>query len=242
MQEAAEALALGLLRVGEGPGQVLDLAPPFRELLVAGPELQLVDHNGGHVLQRLEVHGPGVSGLGVDHAEGADHVSPGGNERRPRVEANPGRPCYHRVVAKPGVLGRILHNKHLFVVNVVLAEGHLAGRLTAVEPLARLEPETILAQQGYQRDRHVEPPGGQANDALELLLRGRIQDVVPPQCCEAIGLLGGGGVGRLPLERRRVRHRSVPLSRKIRTVIVGRRASSVRPDTGKVRTFAFSGR
>ena len=69
------------------------------------------------------------------------------------------------------------------------AEGDAARYFARVDSLPGLEPQPVFVQKRDRRHRHAEKPRRQPRDAVETLLRGRVQEVQGAQRLQALALV-----------------------------------------------------
>jgi hypothetical protein len=68
------------------------------------------------------------------------------------------------------------------------AETLVPLELGDVETVPGLQPHPVLVHEADHCDRYLEDPRGERRDAVELCVRGAIEEVVVPHCCDASGL------------------------------------------------------
>jgi hypothetical protein len=135
----------------------------------------------------------------VHHAQRAHRVAVRGHERRARVEADV-LLGHQRVLREARVRLRVVDHEEPLVEDGVRAERDLARRLGHRHADAGLEPLPVRVDQAHEGDGRAADLGGQAGQAVELVLGGRVEDAVLAQRLEAIGLVVrelGGLVGDL---------------------------------------------
>ena len=120
------------------------------------------------------------SRLRIDHAQSPELEAFARDQRHARIEADPGLAGDQRIAREPLVLMCIGHQQYPVLQDGMSAERHIPGRLCGVQAMVRLEPLPVVIDQRDQRDRCPEQVAGQAGDAIEGLLRCRVEYVQAP--------------------------------------------------------------
>ncbi len=172
------------------------------------PHLEMVADDRREVFQLLALRRAEiVAWLHIEDADGADPMSARRDQRRARVEAELRVGNDERILGKARIRLRVLHDEDLVVEDGVRAEGGVAGRFAYRQVAARLEEIPVRIHEGDEPDRRIELAPRYRRDAVELRLRGGVEDSVFAQRLETLLLV------------HRVRRRSVherlllPLSR-----------------------------
>jgi hypothetical protein len=151
------------------------------------PAILEVEHH--LVAERAQPLGLGLrqrSGLAVPDADRPDRLPSIGHERDASVEAQAWPARDERVVLEAWVLGGVLDDHDLVrLEDRVPAERDLAIRLVQIHPDAGLDPLPVLVDERDPGHRLVRDRRGQIGQALEAVLRQRVEDVVGVEGLEA---------------------------------------------------------
>lgn len=149
-------------------------------------QLELGDHLARERPQRLGL-GRGEHALAlVDHAERAERMPLGRQQRGARIEADEGLAGHEGVVGEALVVVGVGHDQQLGLQDGVGAEGGVAGGLGRSDPVARLEPLPIAVHQAHQGDRSAAQLGGQLGHVVVGGLGRGVENLVAPQGLEPI--------------------------------------------------------
>src|SRR5918995_7032810 len=135
-------------------------------------QLESADHSLGEPPKHPHLVLTKLDGLGVQQAEGADGVTIGGDERRPRVKVDA---VVHAPVLLPELFGsqKILHNERHLTVHHVLAHAVLEGVLPGFGQfrgqLSRPGPEVLHL--GKAQVHHAEIGAEYATHFIDQLLK-----------------------------------------------------------------------
>ena len=135
-------------RIGRRRGDALEAQLAFDLGAVEAAQLQLVHDEVGDILEVLAVVvGELGPGLGVENAQCADLLARGCRQRNTCVEADLRRLCYQWVSSKPLILARVGHQKQAVAFDRIGAEASFPADPGGLHPIARLEVETLLADE-----------------------------------------------------------------------------------------------
>ena len=120
----------------EEAAEGLVLRPQLPERAVLAVQLQRRHGLRGEQLEQRALPRAELTGLTVDHAEGAEHMTLRRAQRHAEVKAH-ARHIYNQlVIYEARVLQRVGHQQGRARLHDVAAEGHAPGRLGDVQPIA----------------------------------------------------------------------------------------------------------
>ena len=102
----------------------------------------------------------------VHHAQGAERVAFGGDQRRAGVKTDVRVAGDQRIIGEALVARGVGHDEQIRLVNRVAAEGNVARCFSGVEPDPRLEPLALLVHQRNQRDRRTADVRGERGEIV----------------------------------------------------------------------------
>ncbi len=195
LDSALRPLTLGdlLAQAGGQPFRLLLGAVPLRHVLGEAPQLEErhrmpAQDEKGRLLVGTQAPHPAVH-----HAQRAQRVPVGGDERSPRVEAHVRIGGHERVVGETGIQGRIGDHEQIGPEDGVGAESRVARDLGAAPADHRLEPLPVFVHQPDEGDRRLADAGRHGREVVERVLPRCVEDSGLVQCSEALELVPGYG-------------------------------------------------
>ncbi len=157
--------------------------------------LEQAHHLAAESLERIALLGAQLSGLAIDHAQGAQVVAIGRGQRGARIETDVGLASDQRVVRETRIAGGVGYLENAFAFDGVGAEGNLPWCFADVQAEPALEPLAMLVDQRNQRDGGAAEACRQLRDVIEGGFVGGVEDFVAQQRGQARQLARGGWDG-----------------------------------------------
>ena len=186
--DQAEQGPPGFFRHGE---QAAGLLLPGGQLPGVPAQLQLRHHAAAQRAQRRALLGGQAPGHPIHHAERAEGLAIGGDQRRTGVEAHL-RAGHHEFAAGEARVRRGIRHfqQDVGVQDRLRAKRAVTRGLGGIHPDSRLEPLTPFVHQRDHRGRHLADVRGQHGQVVESFLGRRIEHLVGAQGFEPFSLVG----------------------------------------------------
>lgn len=133
-----------------------------------------------------------IARLPVDHAQRAEGMTIGRDERRARVKADVGVVQHQRIVMETGINSRIGHHEQAVgLQNGVRAKRVLTHGFARIEANYRLEPLAVAIDQAHHRNRRLADVRGEQGDVVVGLFGQAVEQTGALQRFQSRDFVGG---------------------------------------------------